>query len=546
MPHTKELLENFRFLILETTKQVEDTLKFIEKPGRRLQENIAARDDYIDNLKNVITSKCFSQIECSGESEEQKLSQARSIDVITGNLEHIADFCVNVVGQMGYLTRKDFIQRFDYLPIFREILGSLKVIEQAFQERDISLALQICKSEFEIDQHYKKVFHHILGELRGSEDPGNLVTTLFIFRYLERMGDALLNIGEAVISAVVGEKLKIHQYEAIEESLEPTWEDAEERPFSYRAIAETQSRCRVGVVHYRNLSPNARGVIFKEGRTRKIVREKESIEMWERIAPGMIPRIFGFQEQGEDSYILLEFLAGSTFQEILLTENTPVVESALGEILSTLEDLWERTLIRQPARAGFLAQLRTRLDDVLKVHPRFKGIDRSICDLRVHSLDLLLREAEEAEKALEAPFSVLIHGDLNNDNVIYNRCENRVYFIDLYRSNYSDYLQDLSVFMVSNFRLPVFETKLRERINQVNLACLSFFREFAKRQKDVLCEVRLALGLARSFMTSTRFELDRDFSEAMFLRSVYLMSKVIESSEIQHQDFRLPEDVLIY
>jgi phosphate uptake regulator/aminoglycoside phosphotransferase len=546
MPYSKELVENFRFLVLETIKQVEDTRRILDKPSKRLVEKINSRDDYIDNLKGVILSKCFSHIKQLGELDEQELGQVKSIDVIANNLEHIADYCVNVVGQTRYLACKDFIHRYDYGSIFSEALGAMKAIEPSLLERDVSLALQICKSEFEIDVLYEQVFDRILEELRGSEDPENLITSLFIFRYLERMGDSLLNIGEAVISSVVGEKLKIHQYQAIEESLDPSGEEGGEQPFSYRPIAETQSGCSVGVVHRRGGDHNAQGIIFKEGQSRKILREKENIERWERAFPGLTPRIFGFQEQGEKSSILLEFLAGSTFQEILLGEHPSVVETALAEIMVTLEELWDRTLVRQPASAGYLGQLQERLDDILKVHPHFRMMDSCICDLHIDSLERLIEKVSEAEGSLAAPFTVLIHGDLNNDNVIFNKWENRIFFVDLYRSEQSDYVQDLSVFMVSGFRLPVFDANLRGRINQANLELLEFFRRFAARHDDRDFEARLGLGLARSFMTSTRFELNRDFSEAMFMRSVYLMCRVLEDFGRPGGGFRLPEDVLAY
>ena len=543
MPYSKELAENLRFLVLETTKQVEDTRRILDKPGKRLIEQITSRDDYIDNLKGVITSKCFSRIAQLSELEEQELSLVRSIDIIANNLEHIADYCVNVVGQVRYFARKDFVHRYDYGSIFSEILGAMRLIEPSLQERDVSLALRICKSEFEIDVLYKQVFDRILDELRGSEDPENLITSLFIFRYLERMGDSLLNIGEAVISAAVGEKLKIHQYQAIEESLNVEDEEGEQ-PFSYRPIAETQSGCSVGVVRRRQGDRSAQGIIFKEGQTRKIRQEKENIEMWERAFPGHAPRIFGFHEYEGYSSILLEFIPGSTFQEILLGEHPSVMETALTEIMFTLKELWDRTMVPKPASANFLGQLRTRLDDVLKVHPRFKERDRHICDVRVDSLEQLIERAAGVEASHAAPFTVLIHGDLNNDNVIYNKRENRVYFLDLYRSGYSDYVQDISVFLVSGFRLPVFDSNLRGRLNQAGMICLDFFRGFAEERGDPQFEVRLGLGLARSLMTSTRFELNKDFSEAMFMRAVFLLERVLKSSGCGGCGFRVPEEVL--
>jgi hypothetical protein len=55
----------------------------------------------------------------------------------------------------------------------------------------------------------------------------------------------------------------------------------------------------------------------------------------------------------------------------------------------------------------------------------------------------------------------------------------------------------------------------------------------------------MALALARSFYTSTRFELNQDFAHDMFTRAHYLMEKVLEHSGVASA-FRLEREVLYY
>ena len=54
--------ENFRFLALEVANQAKATATFLEAPTHSLFDKIVSRDDYIDNLKNIIENKCFSKI----------------------------------------------------------------------------------------------------------------------------------------------------------------------------------------------------------------------------------------------------------------------------------------------------------------------------------------------------------------------------------------------------------------------------------------------------------------------------------------------------
>ena len=54
----------------------------------------------------------------------------------------------------------------------------------------------------------------------------------------------------------------------------------------------------------------------------------------------------------------------------------------------------------------------------------------------------------------------------------------------------------------------------------------------------------MALGLARSFVTSTRFILDQTLARAMFLRSRYLLERSVACKPEDYSRFRLPMEEL--
>ncbi|MGB5339492.1 MAG: hypothetical protein WBO06_10400, partial [Gammaproteobacteria bacterium] len=64
--------------------------------------------------------------------------------------------------------------------------------------------------------------------------------------------------------------------------------------------------------------------------------------------------------------------------------------------------------------------------------------------------------------------------------------------------------------------------------------------EFARKSGDRTFELRLALGLARSFATSTRFILDNTLAHAMFMRSRYLIEQVLATKPADAKSFRVP------
>ena len=68
----------------------------------------------------------------------------------------------------------------------------------------------------------------------------------------------------------------------------------------------------------------------------------------------------------------------------------------------------------------------------------------------------------------------------------------------------------------------------------------TFSASYAKQSQDKTFELRLALGLARSFATSTRFILDKTLARTMFLRARYLLERVLEADPKRPQSFRVP------
>ena len=128
-------------------------------------------------------------------------------------------------------------------------------------------------------------------------------------------------------------------------------------------------------------------------------------------------------------------------------------------------------------------------------------------------------------------FHVRLHGDMNCDNVFYNPSNEKIHFIDLHRSEMGDYLQDVSVYLVSHYRIDTEDDEVINRLNQSSLRMFEFAKGFADEYKDEFFQVRLALGLARNFVTSTRFQLRKSFAKEMFLRSHYLLEKVVKHHE---------------
>ncbi|MCB1152551.1 phosphotransferase [bacterium] len=540
--------DNLRFLILEVDKQLHKTQRYFKNPDPKLLEKIHVRDNYVNSLRNTIQRKCFTLAAEPNVNLDTSVETLWAVNVITANLEHIADYCVSMIGQYGHLRDMDLLKEQDFTPAFEHSIAGVRMTESGVMNRDVKVALKICAEEFELDKLYARSFKHLLAKMQEPDnDVPTLVTLLFISHYFERIGDALLNIGEAIISAALGEKMKIDQYQALRGNLSDTHEDAPIAIDQARLLplSKTRSGNQINRVLSQRAQEEGTSVIFKEGQAAKLTEEKTNIERWHKLVPGLAPAIHSFYEQGDKSSILFEYIPGNTFESVLLRGRASEVRKSLTAICQTVKHVWTITKTDRPAKGGYCEQLQSRLSDVYSVHPQFRGVDQKINRLTVPSFDSLVDAAAKLEKKIPAPFSVFIHGDFNVDNIIFDADDGTTRFIDLGRSRRTDYVQDVSVFLVSNLRLPVVETEVRKRINVVTTTFFEFATQTAAEMNDPTFQARLALALARSFMTSTRFMLDRAIAHWMYQRARYLLERVLDHDPKDLESFRLPREVII-
>ncbi len=543
----QDIIGNFKLLVIETENQIKLTHGLLSDFNIDVLEKITAKDDYIDNLKTTVENACFSNIYNMAKSSDMApLNRMRALHIICVNLERIADFCVNIARQTQYLTSKDFIQKYDYQSMFLEIQNSIHRVTWVFDHGNLSQALEICRAEFKLDDLWEQTFNILLEDLKKGHEVTNLVTTIFIFRYLERIGDSLLNIGEALIFAIMGDRIKIRQVEALEKTLTESGFKGSLGDIDFASIWGSRSGCRISKVSRKKPSGFKAQGIFKEGEIGKIQAERSNINRWEEIYPGLAPRVLGYYEKYRTASLLVEFLSGCTLDQVFLTENPAVVDNVTFVLEQTLMEIWNKTLKRQPFPTDYMKQLMDRLSAIDRVHPKSFRPPRSRKSSSYIPLRELVKTCQTIEKELPAPFTIFIHGDFNTNNIVYSHDEQKIHYIDLYRSREGDYVQDAAVFLISNFRMPVFEAELRTRLNKVSLHFYDVFRNFAAQKGDHTFEVRLCLALARSFLTSTRFELNKVFARDMSGNAQTLMENLIAHQGKSWDTFVFPREILLY
>jgi len=169
-------------------------------------------DEEIDELYAKIESKCIKLI-----ATQQPMARDLRM-VVTGikillSLERIGDHAVDIA-QATMCIRESELNRksSEYLTkMSRLVQQMIKDGFEAYRERDVQKAQEMCTLDDEVDHIFTKIFQLLIDNILA--DPKSIVQSsylLYVSRYLERIADHATDIGEAIIYLITGERKKLN------------------------------------------------------------------------------------------------------------------------------------------------------------------------------------------------------------------------------------------------------------------------------------------------------------------------------------------------
>ncbi|WP_323784870.1 phosphotransferase [Thalassovita sp.] len=529
--------ENLHFLCAELDGQLSSAESYFEAPDPARAQNVILRAGYSYNLWSRVQSAALRGLAAKKTTREAQ-AQLHNAALVARNLDLIARMARRSLEHAEEVEHKALLRPEAYPKIIRRVRKRIRAILPAIESRDSEMAIKIGRTKAELDAHYDQLFRTYTRDMRKSKHTEDLAISLLAANEIHRMGNALQATSEAILSASIGQSVHFDRYFSLRNMLS----DADGAPgdLELEPLAETRSGSTIAGVRARDTAGDSFDAVFKDGDLGKVREERAGVKRWDSIYPGLAPKILSYEKSGQSAALLIEYLHGQTFEQVLLGESDADLEQVQVVLAKTLRDIWKRTRTDEPADMASMKQLRKRLPEVYRVHPEFETTASRIGDLGLDGFETTVRRAADRETGLPAPFSVHIHGDFNLDNVIFDATENKIHFIDLHRSRFMDYVQDVSVFMVSNYRLQAHDAQTRRRVAQVASNVHDMAARFARSQGDKTFEYRLALGLARSFATSTRFVYDKSHARRMFVRARFLLETAIACPPGKESRLKLP------
>lgn len=488
-------------------------------PGVRKVEEM---DRVVDHLARTFEDRFFSVI-LEGATSGDETRRDRSLLHVSRQLEDIGDRLVELSriregNQVPALAR-------DILDLGQKSIRTFTAALEAFFQESISLAREAFEMVLSLEDLCQDLLlgylddeNHRSGERFGGEDAARVLEIQCIRGILL----AQLHITESTIYRVSGERLSFSQYMHLERLAKEA--GARTGCFSYKNLWGGISGAVVG-----KLDLGEKGQwVFKDGITKKILPEVENLKKWNEVLEGVVPRLVAVGgEDGDTQSFLSEFVDGDLLSDIVLNGAWEEKVEALLALHRTLGRIWETTLVEEVPEISYVKQIRDRLSSVFNQHPHLRMIRRTSTTAAL-SVGELLDLAGEVEPALAPPFSVMLHGDFNANNIMFNRKTGTVRFIDIHRSQHGDLVQDLGVFLVSGVRNPLARMTVLDDLKNLNKMTKRFAREFATKHGDTQFDQRLILSRARSFITSSRLISDFGFAKELYLEGLYYLDKFSE------------------
>lgn len=540
MPTSPPLLavqENLYFLLNEVEKHCLFVELFFKTGSVGLLPRIRSRRGYVQTLREKIEIECARMIERRkpGTSFYNQVMATRGLATA---LDGVSSACIECVSEGTLSEPYEHPCAQASRKLVKRIDRSLRLVKFGLDQDVRRTGIKLARRTTKQLALYEEIQTQTLASKLLLTDE-QLKAAILSNVGLKHMIKQLAHVAEAMIKVDLGQVATLQNYDHLRDassSLNYNLSD-----LKVRRLALTRSGSAIAAISHKNESGRRVLAVYKEGDQTKIEEEVQGVANWRKVDPKLAPDVLAkTRQEGDTSALLIEHIPGKTLESLLLEGKTKELQAALAALFKTLNRTWQQTLTKETASANFMRQLRKRIPDSCAVHPEFFTSEQRICGYVRPSYADLMNAVEKREQYWKAPFSVLIHGDFNVDNLIYDEIEDRLYFIDLHRSDYFDYVQDLSVLMVSIYRLQVLEGSRRKRMMDSAKQIYQFGRRFAKRHNDDTFELRLAVGLARSFATSTRFVLDKKLSSNMHLRSRYLLEKLATLATENESKFKLP------
>lgn len=206
----EEELEELKRSVSDMGEQIEKVydrlFEVLKERDREALEAIVTNDRVINDMQRSIEAKCLTLLTKQQPVARDLRTVSAALKVVT-DIERVGD---HVSDMAELFLRLDMQNVEDFSASLPQMIEAAKrsvgeAIE-AFADMNMEAAKDVITFDDVIDDLFNKVKEELIGDLRsGKKDPDDCVDVLMIAKYLEKIGDHAVNIGEWAIFRETGD-----------------------------------------------------------------------------------------------------------------------------------------------------------------------------------------------------------------------------------------------------------------------------------------------------------------------------------------------------
>ena len=206
--YEKELKSIFDKLILmcrHIESAIEKCVKALTEQDYELAKEVYEEEKRVDKLEREIEHSCLKILLMEHPVANDFREVSAALKMIT-DLERIGDQARDIAEITTQFHDEGYIKKLEHIPQMAGIvIQMVKDGVQAYINRDMELARSLDKTDDKVDELFNTVMSELIALIKKNPDNAEqAIMFMMITKYLERIGDHAVNIGEWVEYAITG------------------------------------------------------------------------------------------------------------------------------------------------------------------------------------------------------------------------------------------------------------------------------------------------------------------------------------------------------
>jgi len=206
--YEKELQDVFDSLVLmcrHIEAAIETCVKALVYRDFDLARDVCEKDDVIDKMEREIEQSILKLMVLEHPVAGDFRSLSAVLKMIT-DLERIGDQARGIAELIPQFGNEEYIKKLEHIPLMGQIVVQMvKDGVQAYINKDLELARSLDLTDDKVDELFTTVMSDLTALIKKNPDNAEQALLLMmITKYLERIGDHAVNIGDWVEYAITG------------------------------------------------------------------------------------------------------------------------------------------------------------------------------------------------------------------------------------------------------------------------------------------------------------------------------------------------------